>query len=126
MCFVKLVLLVKLVNMAKRETKTALTLDTFSDICNEKAPDQMGLESLGLKSETRPSKGAAAGCKPGYIRHTYVLPQTMIDQIKAVAHYFSCTEVSAAEQLLQKGLDAVRKKHGKKALTLQNKQSLFK
>ena len=50
----------------------------------------------------------------------------MIDQVKAVAHFFSCSEVSAAEQLLQKGLDDIRKKHGKKALTLQKTQELFK
>jgi len=32
---------------------------------------------------------------------------------------------SAAEQLLQKGLDDIRKKHGRKALTLQKTQNLF-
>lgn len=79
---------------------------------------------LGLSQRTR--KGASSGCKPGYTRHTYVLSQTMIDQVKAVAHFFSCSEVSAAEQLLQKGLDDIRKKHGKKALTLQKTQELFK
>ena len=69
----------------------------------------------------RATTGAARGCKPGYTRHTYVLPQQMIDQIKAV----SCSEVSAAEQLIQKGLDDIKKKHGKKALTLQKTQTLF-
>ena len=49
----------------------------------------------------------------------------MIDQIKAVSQFFCCSEVSAAEQLIQKGLDDIRKKHGKKALTLQKTQSLF-
>ena len=72
------------------------------------------------------NKGASSGCKPGYTRHTYVLSQAMIDQVKAVAHFFSCSEVSAAEQLLQKGLDDIRKKHGKKALTVQKTQELFK
>ena len=73
----------------------------------------------------RATTGAARGCRPGYTRHTYVLPQQMIDQIKAVAQFFCCSEVSAAEQLIQKGLDDIRKKHGKKALTLQKTQSLF-
>lgn len=73
----------------------------------------------------RTEKGAARGCKPGYTRHTYVLPQQMIDQVKAVAHFFNCSEVAAAEQILQKGLDDIQKKHGKKALTLQKTQSLF-
>ena len=58
-------------------------------------------------------------------RHTYVLPQQMIDQVKAVAQFFCCSEVSAAEQLIQKGLDDIKKKHGKKALTLQKTQTLF-
>ena len=73
----------------------------------------------------RATVGAARGCKPGYTRHTYVLPQQMIDQVKAVAHFFNCSEVAAAEQIIQKGLDDIRKKHGKKALTLQKTQNLF-
>ena len=80
-------------------------------------------------TETTDSKratiGAARGCKPGYTRHTYVLPQQMIDQVKAVAQFFCCSEVSAAEQLIRKGLDDIKKKHGKKALTLQKTQTLF-
>ena len=73
----------------------------------------------------RATIGAARGCKPGYTRHTYVLPEQMINQVKAVAQFFCCSEVSAAEQLIQKGLDDIRKKHGKKALTLQKTQNLF-
>ena len=73
----------------------------------------------------RATIGAARGCKPGYTRHTYVLPQQMIDEVKAVAQFFCCSEVSAAEQLIQKGLDDIKKKHGKKALTLQKTQTLF-
>ena len=73
----------------------------------------------------RATIGAARGCKPGYTRHTYVLPQQMIDQVKAVAQFFCCSEVSAAEQLIQKGLDDIRKRHVNKALTLQKTQSLF-
>lgn len=73
----------------------------------------------------RATIGAARGCKPGYTRHTYVLPEQMINQVKAVAQFFCCSEVSAAEQLIQKGLDDIRKKHGKKALTLQKTQTLF-
>lgn len=68
--------------------------------------------------QRRAYKGAARGCKPGYTRHTYVLPELMIDQIKAVAYFFNCSEVSAAEQILQKGLDDIQKIHGVEALTL--------
>ena len=84
-------------------------------------PDSMQETSDGKRA----TYGAARGCKPGYTRHTYVLPQQMIDQVKAVAQFFCCSEVSAAEQLIQKGLDDIKKKHGKKALTLQKTQTLF-
>ena len=54
------------------------------------------------KTEKAPSKravkGAAAGCKVGYTRHTY---------------------------MLQKGLEAIEAVHGKKAVTLQKSKSLF-
>ena len=76
-------------------------------------------------SPQRVQKGAASGCKVGYTRHTYVLPLKMTDQVKAVAHFFNCSEVAAAEQIIQKGLDDIQKKHGKKALTLQKTQKLF-
>lgn len=81
------------------------------------------------KTEKAPSKravkGAAAGCKVGYTRHTYMLPKTMIEQIKAVSQFFGITESSSAEQLTQKGLEAIEAVHGKKAVTLQNSKSLF-
>lgn len=81
------------------------------------------------KTEKAPSKravkGAAAGCKVGYTRHTYMLPKTMIEQIKAVSQFFGITESSSAEQLIQKGLEAIEAVHGKKAVTLQNSKSLF-
>ena len=81
--------------------------------------------SVKLTNGERATIGAARGCKPGYTRHTYVLPEQMINQVKAVAQFFCCSEVSAAEQLIQKGLDDIKKKHGKKALTLQKTQTLF-
>ncbi len=81
--------------------------------------------SVKLTNGERATIGAARGCKPGYTRHTYVLPEQMINQVKAVAQFFCCSEVSAAEQLIQKGLDDIRKKHGKRALTLQKTQNLF-
>lgn len=81
------------------------------------------------KTEKAPSKravkGAAAGCKVGYTRHTYMLPKTMIEQIKAVSQFFGITESSSAEQLIQKGLEAIEAVHGKKAVTLQESKSLF-
>ncbi len=116
--------------MAKKvQTKTVLTLDDFDGLDNRKSSEQMQAESLGIRAKKngeRSKKGAARGCKPGYTRHTYILPQQMIDQVKAVAQFFRCSEVSAAEQLIQKGLDEIKKENGKKALTLRKEQSLFK
>ncbi|MBQ7424241.1 MAG: hypothetical protein IJV19_05825 [Prevotella sp.] len=95
----------------------------------EKSSPKKDKEKVSKSPSSQPvkraEKGAARGCKPGYTRHTYVLPQKMIDQVKAVAHFFSCSEVAAAEQIIQKGLDDIQKKHGKKALTLQKTQNLF-
>ena len=61
--------------------------------------------------QRRAYKGAARGCKPGYTRHTYVLPLKMIEQVKAVAYFFNCSEVSAAEQILQKGRRVTAQRH---------------
>ena len=47
----------------------------------------------------RAVKGAAAGCKVGYTRHTYMLPQKMIEQIKAVSQFFGITESSYLSRL---------------------------
>ena len=95
----------------------------------EKSSPKKDKEKVSKSPSSQPvkraEKGAARGCKPGYTRHTYVLPQKMIDQVKALAHFFSCSEVAAAEQIIQKGLDDIQKKHGKKALTLQKTQNLF-
>ena len=81
------------------------------------------------KTEKTPSKravkGAAAGCKVGYTRHTYMLPKTMVEQIKAVSQFFGITESSSAEQLIQKGLEAIEAINSKKAVTLQKSKSLF-
>ena len=73
----------------------------------------------------RAVKGAAAGCKVGYTRHTYMLSQKTIEQIKAVSQFFGITESSSAEQLIQKGLETIESVHGKKAVTLQKSKSLF-
>jgi len=74
--------------------------------------------------QRRAYKGAARGCRPGYTRHTYVLSQKMIGQIKAVSYFFNCSEASAVEQIIQKGLDDIQKQHGIEALT-QREMKIF-
>ena len=88
----------------------------------EKARELTETDPSENTEKRRAYRGAARGCKPGYIRHTYVLPQQMIDQVKAVAHFFNCSEVSAAEQILQKGLDDIKKKYGSEALVLRKRK----
>ena len=108
------------------------SIEGFDDIMGT-TPDSSnrGIDELHgeKKTEKAPSKravkGAAAGCKVGYTRHTYMLPQKMIEQIKAVSQFFGITESSSAEQLIQKGLEAIEAVHGKKAVTLQKSKSLF-
>ena len=88
--------------MAKKDNKSALPISTFGEINTDKAPEQMELESLGIKN--RFTKGAAAGCKPGSIRHTYVMPLEMISKLKAIAGYFGKPEVGIVLEILQKGI----------------------
>lgn len=88
--------------MTKNDNKSALSTSTFGEINTDKAPEQMGLESLGIKN--RSTKGAAAGCKPGSIRHTYVMPLEMISKLKAIAGYFGKPEVGIVLEILQKGI----------------------
>lgn len=108
--------------MAKKYNNPANEIDMASFVSGNPIESQASPTTDGFQ---RAKQGAARGCKPGYTRHTYVLPQKMIEQVKAVAHFFSCSEVAAAEQIIQKGLDDIQKRHGKKALTLQKTQSLF-
>lgn len=96
--------------MGKKDNKSALQTNTFGDINSAKAPEQMGLESLGYSN--RPVKGAAAGCKPGSIRHTYVMPLEMITKLKAIAGYFGKPEVGIVLEILEKGIADYEAKYG--------------
>lgn len=125
--------------MAKKCTNELNDLNMADYIFNElgdnpqKQRDNVTKERGNAKASKSPSpqsterkvRGAARGCKPGYTRHTYVLPEKMINEVKAVAHFFNCPEVAAAEQIIQKGLDDIERKHGKKAIKLQKTQNLF-
>jgi len=113
-------------NMASVVSGDEATNNSKKEVAKTKKEKTVKVDnSVKLTNGERATIGAARGCKPGYTRHTYVLPEQMINQVKAVAQFFCCSEVSAAEQLIQKGLDDIRKRHGKKALTLQKTQTLF-
>lgn len=64
----------------------------------------------GVPDAERPS--AERGCKEGYERHGYVLPSTVVSQIKNLAKYFNMTESAVSELFLQQGIKAAIKKHG--------------
>lgn len=98
--------------MAKNDNKSALSTNAFEDINSDKIPEQMGLMSLGLEPERRRSKGAAAGCKPGSTRHTYVMPLEMITKLKAIAGYFGKPEVGIVLEILEKGIADYEAQYG--------------
>jgi len=100
----------------------------FEDLQSPKTAIQMGIEELNNSSNSKHNrvyKGAASGCKPGYTRHTYVLPQTVINKIKAIAHNFGIPEVAVAEKLLVFGIETIIAKHGEAILKLKDKNDLI-
>lgn len=132
--------------MAKNNKNNAPAGFDFDDlVAQEPQKDsvQMGLESTEVKenevpessapirkvkkvaSGQRATKGAAAGCKVGYTRHTYVLPETMVETVKNVAKNFDMSEVSAAEWIIQMGIDKIVAEKGKKAITRQKTLDRF-
>lgn len=97
--------------------KTVSSNDTLSDTANGKK------QGRGEAPAQRPS--AEKGCKPGYSRHGYVIPLTMIEQVSNMAKYFGYTESALCEMLLQKGIDEVISKHGKECILEKKQPQLF-
>lgn len=88
----------------------------FDDLMGEtKDSVAMALDTLdGNKQEKveRTTKGAAAGCKPGSTRHTYVMPLEMIYKLKAISGYFGKPEVAIVLEMLEKGIAEYEKLYG--------------
>lgn len=96
------------------DNKTAIGIDAFSDINEQKDPVQKGLEALGVIPKEKPqAKGAAAGCKPGSSRKSYVLPLDMIDKIGAIAAHTRRKEVAVVLDLLERGIASCEQQYGK-------------
>lgn len=100
-----------------KKIQDAKFFDALDELESNKDSVQMGMEAGGVTNE-RPTKGAAAGCKPGSIRHTYVLPVTLIDKLKAIAGYFGKPEVGIVLDILEKGVTEYEEKYGKKVSSL--------
>ena len=70
------------------------------------------LDGKDKKKVKRSTRGAAAGCKPGSSRHTYVLPDVMIQKIKAISGYFGKPEVAIVLDILEKGIAEYEDQYG--------------
>ena len=99
--------------------KSAIGLGVFDDLEHKKDSTTMGLEALGVLPKEQPkAKGAAAGCKPGSSRKSYVLPLELIDKIGAIAAHTRRKEVAVVLDLLQRGIDSYEEQYGKDITTL--------
>lgn len=95
--------------MAKKTT----TFDGFDDLLDQpKDSVTLGQNALQGKKVERVTKGAAAGCKPGSTRHTYVMPEEMILKLKAISGYLGRSEVSVVLEILEKGIAEYEDKYG--------------
>lgn len=77
-----------------------------------------------VEKEIKPAS-AVAGCRPGYSRHTYILPIVVIEQIRNIASYCNQSESSTVEELLMKGINDAIAKNGKQIVREVRKKSLF-
>ena len=106
--------------MAKEDNKSALMVDSFDGINVNKSSEQMQAESLGIvpSDNSRVSKGAAAGCKPGSSRKSFVLPLELIDKIGAIAAHTRRKEVAVVLDLLERGIASCEQQYGKNITAL--------
>lgn len=107
--------------MTKKNEKSFLAIDGFDDINNDKSSEQMLVESLNINHKSkdkRQTKGAAAGCKPGTTRKTYVLPLELIDKLKAIAAHTRKKEVAVVIEMLEKGVIDIENKFGNEITSL--------
>ncbi len=107
--------------MAKENNKSVLSIDGFDGLNDSKSSEQMQAESLGIApkdDDARKSKGAAAGCKPGTTRKTFVLPLELIDKIGAIAAHTRRKEVAVVIDLLERGVASCEQQYGKDITSL--------
>ena len=107
--------------MTKEDNKSVLAMDGFDGINDNKSSEQMQAESLGIAPSDnthRIVKGAAAGCKPGSSRKSYVLPLDMIDKIGAIAAHTRRKEVAVVLDLLERGIASCEQQYGKDITSL--------
>lgn len=84
---------------------------SFSLSSNVVEPDNIEPDNKDNRN-IRQTRGAAAGCKPGSTRHTYVLPYELIDKIKGIAGDMRKPEVAIVLEMLENGVREYERKHG--------------
>ena len=99
------------------KNKSVLSFDNFDDISSDTRDSvQMQHDSLAggtsPKNPERITKGAAAGCKPGSSRKTYVLTGVCIGKLKAIAGHLGLPEVAIVQNMLDKGIEEYERKYG--------------
>ena len=101
--------------MAEKQKQKAAEFAGFDDVQFD-SPHVNDLErasnALTGMSQVRPIRGASAGCKPGFSRKTYVLPEEMIGKLKAIAGHLGKSEVTIVLDMLTKGIDSYEKEYG--------------
>ena len=104
--------------MSKKRTMAAANDEPFalSNIAASIVDEMKGTETAPTISTSddavKVTSGAAAGCKPGSTRHTYVMPLEMISKLKAIAGYHGKPEVAIVLDMLTKGIEEQEQKYG--------------
>lgn len=106
------------------ETVNTEAVETVSNVEENKVAARGRKKKSGGEASV-PRSSAEKGCKPGYSRHGYVLPLTMVEQISNMAKNFGYTESAVTEMLIQKGIDEVIAKHGKSCVSEKKTKELF-
>lgn len=97
--------------MAKKKAMTAASNDPFalpnvaSNVVDEMKDGTTSQTPVIEPGYSKATSGAAAGCKPGSTRHTYVMPYDMINKLKAIAGYHGKPEVAIVLEMLNKGIE---------------------
>jgi hypothetical protein len=103
--------------MGNEKNKSALQFDNFNDVSRDtRDAVQMQHDSLvgaSPKVTVNTGRGAAAGCKPGTSRKTFVLPLELIDKLGAIAAHTRKKEVAIVLDMLEKGVASYEQQYGK-------------
>ena len=102
----------------KQQFNSASSFGSFDIDSEQQDSIQTGLEAAGLSPAEKVTEGAAAGCKPGTSRKTFVLPLELIDQITSIAAYTRRKEVAVVIDLMERGVASYEQEYGKDITTL--------